>query len=123
MSGQGFLFDCEPGRTNQYGTPISRKTDPDTSKEAGEKVNVGEQEQQVYQWLASYQKEKATEPTNWELAVYVDSISETRMNVDKVYDIIHKRMAGLVRKGRVKVTGSRKDIFKDTNMQTRAIAK
>lgn len=96
MNDQKFLFDCLPGRVSQYGSQISRKSDPETSKEAGGRVNVGEAKKLFLEGLRNC----GIPSTANEVAIEFRS--------EMMQESIRKRAGELVKDGVIEVTGKRK---------------
>jgi hypothetical protein len=119
---------------SQYDEPIepdarslARKSDPVTSKEAAERIAgvVSQHESMVLQWLRDWFASNSCPPTGWELACQAapELTGNKRATPEMLYDIIHKRLRGMVNKGLVVEAGKRPDKLKGSNMMTWRVAK
>ena len=96
---------------------LARSEDPETSKDAAIKMVesgvLNQQEQEVYKAIVEY-VEKNTHvcnPKGFTTKSIAISMSEFRRYADyyKWYDICRKRFSGLENKGKIKLTGARRD--------------
>jgi predicted ArsR family transcriptional regulator len=106
MKDQQFLFDCEPTGTNQYGTPLSRKSDPETSKEAAAKLNTGQARKCFLEGLANCGRPSTAN----EIAIEFKGAM--------MQETIRKRAKELVNDGLVEIDGKRTCLFTNRSATT-----
>ena len=90
-------------------TALARKEDPQTSKDAAKKMvesgALSRQEQMVYKTIKYYiEIHSHKDFTTKDIATWIMS-----MSYHKAYDICRKRFSGLANKGKIKLTGGRRD--------------
>jgi hypothetical protein len=124
------LFETET-QTGFYGQQVeakklARTNDPETSKIAAEKIDVNENEKWVLEWFRKYVAENGDGPvTAWELACQSDGsvCGNPRLPPEGIYDLIHKRLRGLQRKGLIGEFAKRPDRIKGSLMITWVLKK
>ena len=90
-----------------FGPPLARAKDPITSHKAAEKMVVSgalnKQEKEVYDAISRYAT-MFPDFTTKDIAIIMLS-----MPYWKAYDICHKRFSSIERKGKIELTGDRRD--------------
>lgn len=90
-------------------TALARTENPQTSKDAAEKMVVSgalnRQEKMVYKTIKYYiEIHSHKDFTTKDIAIWIMS-----MSYHKAYDICRKRFSGLANKGKIELTGGRRD--------------